>query len=172
MVLGVVPANSTGSYNTYLGYQTQASGGPWSNSTAIGAGATITASNQIVLGTASETVKIPGALQSAIPQIWHITKNLLDTTVDTGTNYFVNVSVYTTQGGASSSCWNSTTGIFTANTDGLYHIQLQLFINNTSGAAIVSKRFCQILGTAYNNYTGTDTGTLFMLIIKITIKTN
>ena len=56
--------NTTGSYNTYLGYQAQASGSGYSNSTAIGAGATITASNQIVLGTTSEIVISSGALQT------------------------------------------------------------------------------------------------------------
>ena len=57
--------NTTGSNNTFLGYETGASGtgaDNYSNSTAIGSGAKITASNQIVLGTASETVSIPGSL--------------------------------------------------------------------------------------------------------------
>jgi hypothetical protein len=53
-------ANTTGSNNTYVGYQAQADANNYSNSTALGAGAVITASNQIVLGTASETVIIPG----------------------------------------------------------------------------------------------------------------
>jgi hypothetical protein len=52
--------NSTGSNNTFLGSDT--SGGAFGNSTAIGAGATITASNQIVLGTSGETVVIPGTM--------------------------------------------------------------------------------------------------------------
>ena len=39
--------------------------GTYNNSTAIGSGATITASNQIMLGTASETVTVPGALRFA-----------------------------------------------------------------------------------------------------------
>jgi hypothetical protein len=54
--------NTTGSKNTYLGYGADASGGAWSNSTAIGANARITASNQIVLGTSTETISIPGSL--------------------------------------------------------------------------------------------------------------
>lgn len=50
----------TGSNNTYLGYRTSASNSAWADSTAVGTGAVITASNQIVLGTTAETVSIPG----------------------------------------------------------------------------------------------------------------
>jgi hypothetical protein len=50
-------ANTTGSYNTYIGPQAQTNGNNYSNSTAIGYNATITASNQIVLGTSTETVR-------------------------------------------------------------------------------------------------------------------
>ena len=51
----------TGSNNTFVGANaTVASGGSaFSNSTAIGSGSTITASNQVVLGTSSESVVIP-----------------------------------------------------------------------------------------------------------------
>ena len=54
----------TGSNNTFFGLsaKTYDSLVTYNNSTAIGANATITASNQIVLGTASETVYIPGKL--------------------------------------------------------------------------------------------------------------
>jgi len=56
--------NRDGSYNTYVGYNTGGSSNTnFSNSTAIGANATITANNQIVIGTSTNTVKIPGALQ-------------------------------------------------------------------------------------------------------------
>ena len=50
-----------GSRNTFLGANTDVdiSNGVYENSTAIGYGATITESNQIVLGTTSESVKIP-----------------------------------------------------------------------------------------------------------------
>jgi len=54
----------TSSYNTFIGCDTTASEAV-SNSTAIGHAATITASNQIMLGTASETVTIPGSLSIA-----------------------------------------------------------------------------------------------------------
>jgi len=49
--------NTIGDNNTYVGFNADASGNNYSNSTALGAGAQITASNQIVLGTASETVR-------------------------------------------------------------------------------------------------------------------
>jgi hypothetical protein len=49
----------TGQYNTYLGINTAATGN-FSNSTAIGYSATITANNQIVIGTASENILIAG----------------------------------------------------------------------------------------------------------------
>ena len=52
-------ANTTGTNNTYIGYQAQADANSYSNSTALGSGATITASNQVVLGSSTETVIIP-----------------------------------------------------------------------------------------------------------------
>lgn len=55
-------ANTTGSNNTYIGYQAQANAINYSNSTALGRGATITASNQIVLGTTTEKVIIPNQI--------------------------------------------------------------------------------------------------------------
>ena len=48
-----------GQYNTYVGVNTTATGN-FSKSTAIGYSATITASNQIVIGTATENILIPG----------------------------------------------------------------------------------------------------------------
>lgn len=56
-------ANTTGSFNTYLGFQSQTNGNNYSNSTALGSGAIITASNQVVLGTTSEKVIIPNQIQ-------------------------------------------------------------------------------------------------------------
>jgi hypothetical protein len=50
-------SNITGSYNTFLGRGTDCSGGTgFNNSTALGVNAKITASNQIVLGTATESL--------------------------------------------------------------------------------------------------------------------
>jgi uncharacterized protein YqkB len=55
--------NKTGNNNTFLGYNTDISGNVvYNNSTAIGTGAIIDASNCIVIGTATETVKIRGGL--------------------------------------------------------------------------------------------------------------
>ena len=51
--------NITGAYNTFLGSLTDISG-VWNSSTAIGYNSKITASNQIVLGTATETTYIAG----------------------------------------------------------------------------------------------------------------
>jgi hypothetical protein len=52
--------NTTGINNTYLGAFTTASAGTYSNSTALGYGATITASNEIVLGTSTQHIRTPG----------------------------------------------------------------------------------------------------------------
>lgn len=49
-----------GSKCTFLGALTDSTGGTHTQSTAVGYGATITADNQIVLGTATETVTFPG----------------------------------------------------------------------------------------------------------------
>jgi trimeric autotransporter adhesin len=43
-------ANSIGSYNTVIGYDTDATTGTYTNGTALGSGAVLTASNSIVLG--------------------------------------------------------------------------------------------------------------------------
>ena len=53
--------NTTGSNNTFLGSGSDTTN-TWSNSTAIGANALITASNQIVLGTSMEMINVPGKL--------------------------------------------------------------------------------------------------------------
>ena len=54
-------SNETGAYNTFLGYNANASQ-VVSNSTAIGVNASCNSSNQIMLGTSSESVVIPGNL--------------------------------------------------------------------------------------------------------------
>jgi hypothetical protein len=55
--------SSSNSKNTYLGASTNCSIGTIiTKSTAVGFDATVTASNQIVLGTSTETVEIPGSL--------------------------------------------------------------------------------------------------------------
>jgi hypothetical protein len=54
--------NKTGTFNTYLGSGTDidSSANSWTRSTAIGANAKITASNQVMLGTSMEMVYVPG----------------------------------------------------------------------------------------------------------------
>ena len=61
---GVNNAQSASSNNTFLGAYTDldSNANSWANSTAIGYNAKITASNQIVLGTSTETTAIPGKL--------------------------------------------------------------------------------------------------------------
>ena len=53
--------NTSGSFNTFLGAYADTTN-TWSRSTAIGANALITASNQIVLGTSMEMINVPGKL--------------------------------------------------------------------------------------------------------------
>jgi hypothetical protein len=53
--------NTTGSSNTYIGYNAKGSAGI-TNATAIGANAFVNLSNQMVLGTASNIVLVPGGL--------------------------------------------------------------------------------------------------------------
>ena len=57
----------SGSYNTYLGYQADVTSNTLtvSKSTAIGHGAKVDTSNTIVLGTATETTRIPGKFRVA-----------------------------------------------------------------------------------------------------------
>ena len=61
--IGYISGNGciTGINNTFLGRQAQTVNPSVSNSTAIGCAATITTSNQIVLGTASEKIYVPGS---------------------------------------------------------------------------------------------------------------
>ena len=63
-------AITTGSNNTFVGYQAQADGNGYSNSTALGSGAVITASNQVVLGTTNETVVIPRITRFLSPPVY------------------------------------------------------------------------------------------------------
>lgn len=60
-------SDAQGPGSTLVGADTNAGGTPRTNSTAIGIGATLTADNQIMLGTASETVEFPGNAHFANP---------------------------------------------------------------------------------------------------------
>ena len=86
----------TGSNNTFLGPNTQTSLNSCSSSTAIGSNAVITASNQIVLGTTTESVIVPGNLR--LPTNYFLTYTSLPTfTVNqVGYQISVNTLLYTT----------------------------------------------------------------------------
>ena len=56
--------NSTGNFNTAIGYNAFNTVTQYNNSTAIGYNSVPTANNEVVLGTASETVYIPGTTNS------------------------------------------------------------------------------------------------------------
>ena len=130
--------NTTGSNNTYLGYNANANANNLSNSTAIGASATITASNQIVLGTATESVKIPGSLSVAGSMMSFI--SVIDSAGSTSypasqaqaNTVFGTVSAY---GGAftSSSLANNTITIPVA---GNYYIIVSVSVAGPTGATV------------------------------------
>jgi len=113
-------ANTTGSNNTYIGYQAQANANNYSNSTALGSGATITGSNQVVLGTSTETVKYNkvSPIYSTVPT-WS-TNDIGYNTADTNSN-------------SSLSTTNTTYMSLTVGTTGLYLIMANvIFIVNSS----------------------------------------
>ena len=83
--------NTIGFNNTYLGASADANANNYSNSTAVGTGAIITASNQIVLGRSTETLVVPNSsltITNATPSITTTgTGNLnLSTLIGTGGN--------------------------------------------------------------------------------------
>jgi hypothetical protein len=81
-------SNTTGEYNTFIGYGSDTSGTSFSNSSAIGANAKITASNQIALGTSTETVYIPGKL-SVVGELSLISNLLVSKDVSFNSKLFV-----------------------------------------------------------------------------------
>jgi len=84
--------NTTGTFNTFLGSGTNISptNAVWANSTAIGANALITASNQITLGTTTEVVRVPGKLSMIGDASFNgrvdIVGNIFAVTATAGTN--------------------------------------------------------------------------------------
>lgn len=54
--------NAGGSNNTLIGYNTDLAGSSLSFATAIGAGASVSTNNSVVLGRTADTVRVPGAL--------------------------------------------------------------------------------------------------------------
>ena len=93
--LGVIAgsSNTTGNYNTFLGYNSGSSGSTGYYSTAIGYNSRFTGNNQIVLGTTSEIVIVPGVFQ-----LGRTSGNV--TTGVTGAVYYnpINQSLYTSNG--------------------------------------------------------------------------
>lgn len=91
--LGIV---KTGYNNTFIGANTgqDSSLNSWNNSTAIGAGALITANNQITLGTSSSIVYCPNKMTIG--------------TYNTGYNLYVNGDAYFTQDISAASCFMRT----------------------------------------------------------------
>lgn len=66
--IGWLSGNSAGgSNNTFLGSSTTMTGGTFSFSSAVGFGSAVTADHQIMLGTSSETVELPGQVHFANP---------------------------------------------------------------------------------------------------------
>jgi hypothetical protein len=154
-------ANTIGSNNTYLGYNTGSSANNLSNSTAIGTGATITASNQIVLGTSSETTTIPGKLSVAGSMMSYI--SVIDSVGSTSypssqaqaNTVFGTVSAY---GGAftSSSLSNNTVTIPVA---GNYYIMVSVSVAGpTSGCqcilSLTKNAASTLAATVGSAYTG------------------
>ena len=76
-------SNQNGNNNTFIGYNTN-SNGDYSNSTAIGSNATVSADNQIVIGTSDDTIKIPGTIEI---------DNAFNNDVSMNTNLYVNGDV-------------------------------------------------------------------------------
>jgi hypothetical protein len=99
-----------GSNNTFLGANTQVSSSAitYTKSTAVGHGANITASNQVVLGTTTETVSIPSGFIS-VPGG---TNNIFFSSNSKFTlgNYNVGIGLATLQGGNTSTAQNNAVG--------------------------------------------------------------
>ena len=96
--------NTTGDNNTYLGANADAIVGQTalSNSTAIGYNAKVTESNQIMLGTVTETVVIPGNLNIATDKIATAptVNGTVDNTNNIATTAFVQAVVATVDAGS------------------------------------------------------------------------
>ena len=151
-------AITTESNNTCIGYQSGVASG-CSNSTSIGTGSTCTSSNQIMLGTSSQTVEIPGNLTTN--GVFSISPS---TTLDIGaTNTTVSVPGSLTVGSANNGLTNNIYGtnnmIYGSNTN-TFQASSNNFIatNNFTGPTIFNSGFkCGTQSTAYILYFGTAT---------------
>ena len=127
-------ANTSGANNTFIGYQTKANATNYTTSTALGTGAEITASNQIVLGTTTETVRY----NSVSP---------LYTTLPTYTTANIGYS----EGTGNSSITSITTTIQTLITSSTLPIGTYIFFFNgqfNSASAALDLTVSQRVGTA------------------------
>jgi len=106
-------ANVDGSYNTFIGYNANANAGNYSYSTAIGANSLITGSNQIVLGTSSETVVIPARIRHVNTPIIYYTASGQTLAANASTTILFSLNPYT--GTYTNIGYNSTNGYFTNN---------------------------------------------------------
>lgn len=143
--------NISGSNNTYVGYNTLPSATNYSNSTALGSGATITASNQVVLGTTSETVIIPRITRFLTPPViirtGNATKNMtnnIDTIVEFQT-LDSNSSGYTGLTYSSGTFTNSNSYSIGVNISALVVISANLANNRAAFISSGGVRYAQAL---------------------------
>ena len=150
-----------GNNNSFLGVYSgfDNSSNTYNNSTAVGSNAKITSSNQIVLGTSSENVNIPGTL--------NIQGTLTTTSINASSIYTsgtaniqgglkttsINASSIYTSGTANIQGELTTNGIYNSNTTSL---QGQLTINNSTTISGVTTI------TNTNNSTSVNTGALIV----------
>ena len=150
---------TTGSYNTFIGSRAGSTSNV-SNSVAIGYNTKCDADNQIMLGKTTQTVVVPGKLNvttrpysiyisNAVGVNAYMSAGYNFGTYDGGNAYLIWNQI-TTYGGAtvnevpsSTADWNKFTGTFTAPSNGLYHFQLGIFINETTRYS----RWLQAAGT-------------------------
>ena len=124
--------NTTGSLNTYIGTQSDAAGDNYSNSTAIGYLSSITRSNEIVLGTASELVIINRIERHLAPPI--IMRKATTAQTFSGGAILFPTSVY--DNGFTGLGYNNATGVFTNNNSYSITLNISVSVNlpaNTSG---------------------------------------
>jgi len=147
-----------GSHNTYLGGGTDASGGPYTYSTAIGSTALITESNQIMMGTSSINVYIPGTINSLYLNTYNSTSNniIIGPSAYTGTG--TDNTVFGNNGGGGT--FNTVFGnALNANITGYGNTAIgygALNVNTGSGSATYYAGYNTVIG--YNALTQNTSG--------------
>jgi hypothetical protein len=86
-------STTTGSNNTFIGSGADATTAASSNSTAIGYNAKTTASNQVVLGTSTETVVIPNTITYSYSSVPTFTSNQIGYSVTTTSTNSINFTI-------------------------------------------------------------------------------